>query len=225
VWLALEAIGVRWVGNVWRSSVATARAQVGRQFVPPDRARATPARESDDPLAFQSRWRYTDSARDALAHCERAVRGSRYPLIGTEHILCGLLFEPRGVAARALEAFGISLEDVERKMAHLPRPMRTTAVVLEPSYSPQARRALGLAGRESVQHGQQFVGTEHLLLGLVGDRDCVAAQVLADLGAGAGDDIGSVDSAGIEISSVETVDGPGLRLRARRRPEPSGGGV
>jgi prophage maintenance system killer protein len=126
--------------------------------------------------------RYTDRARRTIVLAQVEARRLHHNYLGTEHLLLGLLGERDGVAARTLDGLGISLdtvrervleiigEGVQEPQAHLP-------------FTPRAKRVLELALRESLQLGHLYVGTEHILLGLVREGDGVAAQVLNGLGA------------------------------------------
>jgi hypothetical protein len=126
--------------------------------------------------------RFTDRARRSVVLAqEEAVRlGHNY--IGTEHLLLGLVREETGVAAKALEALGISLEAVRARVEEIiGRGEGTTGGHIP--FTPRAKKVLELALREALQLGHNYIGTEHVLLGLVREGEGVAAQVLVQLGA------------------------------------------
>lgn len=126
--------------------------------------------------------RFTDRARRVLVLAQEEARHLDHDFIGTEHLLLGLIHEGDGVAAKALASFGVTLETV--------RPLVQAAIgegVLgdsdSPQFTPRAKKVLELSLREAIELGHSYIGTEHLLLGLVSEGDGVAAQVLASLGA------------------------------------------
>src|SRR4029077_10155922 len=100
----------------------------------------------------------------------------------TEHILLGLIHEGEGVAAKALESLGVSLEGVRGKVAETIGPAGSSTRG-SPPFSPRAKKVLELSLREALQLGHNYIGTEHMLLGLVREGEGVAAQVLVSLGA------------------------------------------
>ena len=116
-----------------------------------------------------------------LAQEEARLLGHSF--IGTEHLLLGLIHEGEGVAARALESLGVTLEAVRQKVAETLGGPGSAEPSGSPPFTPRAKKVLELALRESLQLGHDFVGTEHLLLGLVREGEGVAVQVLAMLGA------------------------------------------
>ena len=102
--------------------------------------------------------------------------------IGTEHILLGLIHEGEGLAAEALAALGISLEAVRQKVEETIGVSGTAPMDPVP-FTPRAKKVLELSLREALQMGHQYIGTEHILLGLVREGEGVAATVLVSLGA------------------------------------------
>jgi hypothetical protein len=126
--------------------------------------------------------RFTDRARRVLVLAQEEARLLDHNFIGTEHILLGLIHEGDGVAAKALEAVGISLEAVREKVEETigPAGISTTG---SPPFTPRAKKVLELSLREALQLGHNYIGTEHILLGLVREGEGVAAQVLISLGA------------------------------------------
>jgi ATP-dependent Clp protease ATP-binding subunit ClpC len=126
--------------------------------------------------------RFTDRARRAVHLAREEALLLRHDHVGTEHLLLGLLYEGEGVAAHVLESLGISREavrgQVDEIIGHGQGPPRGDI-----PFTPAARRALRLALQESLQLGHRYIGTEHVLLGLLREAEGVAAQVLSRLGA------------------------------------------
>ena len=126
--------------------------------------------------------RFTDRARRVVVVAQEEARILNHNYIGTEHLLLGLIRESEGVAAKALESLGISLEAVRHQVeetigqgqgpqqGHIP-------------FTPRAKKVLELSLREAHQLGHNYIGTEHILLGLIREGEGVAAQVLVKLGA------------------------------------------
>jgi len=126
--------------------------------------------------------RFTDRARRVLVLAQEEARLLNHSFIGTEHILLGLIHEGEGVAAKALEQLGISLEAVREKVEET-IGASGTAPTGSPPFTPRAKKVLELSLREALQLGHNYIGTEHMLLGLVREGEGVAAQVLVSLGA------------------------------------------
>ncbi|MDA8385061.1 MAG: ATP-dependent Clp protease ATP-binding subunit [Actinomycetota bacterium] len=126
--------------------------------------------------------RFTDRARRVLVLAQEEARLLNHNFIGTEHILLGLIHEGEGVAAKALESLGISLEAVREKVEELIGPASGPSAG-SPPFTPRAKKVLELSLREALQLGHNYIGTEHMLLGLVREGEGVAAQVLTSLGA------------------------------------------
>jgi len=126
--------------------------------------------------------RFTDRARRVVVLAQEEARTLDHGYIGTEHLLLGLIREGEGVAARALVSLGISLEAVREQVEQIigrgqqPPPGHIP-------FTPRAKKVLELALREAQQLGHGYIGTEHLLLGLIREGSGVAAQVLVRLGA------------------------------------------
>src|ERR1700690_3409907 len=140
--------------------------------------------------------RFTDRARRVLVLAQEEARLLNHSFIGTEHILLGLIHEGEGVAAKALESLGISLEAVREKVEET-IGLAGTAPTGSPPFTPRAKKVLELSLREALQLGHSYIGTEHMLLGLVREGDGVAAQVLVSLGA----DLGRVRQQVIQMMS------------------------
>jgi ATP-dependent Clp protease ATP-binding subunit ClpC len=126
--------------------------------------------------------RFTDRARRVVVLAQEEARMLDHNYIGTEHLLLGLIHEGEGVAAKALEAMGISLDAVRQQVeAIIGRGEQAPSGHIP--FTPRAKRVLELSLRESGQLGHNYIGTEHILLGLVREGEGVAAQVLVKLGA------------------------------------------
>jgi Clp amino terminal domain, pathogenicity island component len=126
--------------------------------------------------------RFTDRARRVVVHAQEEARRLNHNYIGTEHILLGLLREGEGIAAKALESLGISLDAVRQQVEEIIGQGQQAPSGHIP-FTPRAKKVLELALRESLQLGHNYIGTEHILLGLIREGDGVAAQVLVRLGA------------------------------------------
>ena len=113
---------------------------------------------------------------------QEEARDLNHAFIGTEHILLGLIREGEGVAAKALDALGVTF-DVVREKVEEAIGANTNPSPGSPPFTPRAKKVLELSLREALQLGHSYIGTEHMLLGLVREGDGVAAQVLSDLGA------------------------------------------
>ncbi len=113
---------------------------------------------------------------------QEEARLLNHSFIGTEHILLGLIHEGEGVAAKALEQLGVTLETVREKVEET-IGLSGTAPTGSPPFTLRAKKALELSLREALQLGHNYIGTEHILLGLVREGEGVAAQVLISLGA------------------------------------------
>jgi ATP-dependent Clp protease ATP-binding subunit ClpC len=126
--------------------------------------------------------RFTDRARRVLVLAQEEARLLNHSFIGTEHILLGLIREGEGLAAKALESLGISLDAVREKVEET-IGVPGSGSSGSPPFTPRAKKVLELSLREALQLGHNYIGTEHMLLGLVREGEGVAAQVLVQLGA------------------------------------------
>ena len=126
--------------------------------------------------------RFTERARRVVVLAQEEARMLNHDYIGTEHILLGLIREGEGVAAKALESLGISLEAVRQQVEEIIGRGQQAPSGHIP-FTPRAKRVLELSLREALQLGHDYIGTEHILLGLIREGDGVAAQVLVKLGA------------------------------------------
>src|ERR1700731_4730237 len=126
--------------------------------------------------------RFTHRARRVVVLAQEEARMLNHNYIGTEHILLGLIHEGEGVAAKSLESLGISLEGVRSQVEEIIGQGQQAPSGHIP-FTPRAKKVLELSLREALQLGHSYIGTEHMLLGLVREGEGVAAQVLVSLGA------------------------------------------
>jgi ATP-dependent Clp protease ATP-binding subunit ClpC len=139
----------------------------------------TKERSKGAPPMFE---RFTDRARRVVVLAQEEARMLNHNYIGTEHILLGLIHEGEGVAAKALESLGISLEGVRAQVEEIIGQGQQAPSGHIP-FTPRAKKVLELSLREALQLGHNYIGTEHILLGLIREGEGVAAQVLVKLGA------------------------------------------
>src|SRR5437899_1639275 len=127
--------------------------------------------------------RFTDRARRVVVLAQEEARMLNHNYIGTEHILLGLIHEGEGVAAKALESLGISLEGVRQQVEEIIGQGQQAPSGHIP-FTPRAKKVLELSLREALQLGHNYIGTEHILLGLIREGEGVDAQALDTLVAG-----------------------------------------
>ena len=140
--------------------------------------------------------RFTDRARRVIVLAQDEAKLLNHNYIGTEHILLGLIHEGEGVAAKALESLGISLEAVRDQVEEIIGQGQQVPKGHIP-FTPRAKRVLELSLREALQMNHNYIGTEHILLGLIREGEGVAAQALLKLGA----DLNRVRSTVIQLLS------------------------
>jgi ATP-dependent Clp protease ATP-binding subunit ClpA len=155
--------------------------------------------------------RFTDRARRVVVLAQEEARLLDHNYIGTEHILLGLIHEGDGVAAKALESLGISLASVREQVEEIIGRGNQAPSGHIP-FTPRAKRVLELSLREALQLGHDYIGTEHILLGLIREGEGVAAQVLARLGA----DLNTVRQQVIQELHGATGEGHAYPLSLRR---------
>jgi len=126
--------------------------------------------------------RFTDRARRVVVTAQGEARALGHDYIGTEHLLLGLIHEGDGSAAKALESLGIDAEGLRERVVAIVGTGQHTGAAHIP-FTPQAKQVLRLALSEALNFGHTYIGTEHVLLGLIQEKDGVAARVLADAGA------------------------------------------
>ncbi len=161
--------------------------------------------------------RFTDLARRVVVLAQEEARMLNHNYIGTEHILLGLIHEGEGVAARALESLGISLEAVRQQVEEIIGQGQQAPSGHIP-FTPRAKKVLELSLREALQLGHNYIGTEHILLGLIREGEGVAAQVLVRLGA----DLSRVRQQVIQLLHRSGGQEP-VTARATSRPGPGRG--
>jgi ATP-dependent Clp protease ATP-binding subunit ClpA len=122
--------------------------------------------------------RFTNQARHVVVLAQEEARRLNHNYIGTEHVLLGLLGE-RGIACRVLQGVGMSLDDAREEVRGVVGPGKKTPTGHIP-FTPRAKKTLELALREALQLHHNFIGTEHILLGLIREGDGVAAQIMRD---------------------------------------------
>jgi hypothetical protein len=154
--------------------------------------------------------RFTDRARQVVVLAQEEARRLDHNYVGTEHILLGLISEGGGVAARALESLGIGVVAVRQQVEEIIGQGQQAPSGHIP-FTPRAKKVLELSLRESMQLGHTYIGTEHILLGLVREGDGVAAQVLVRLGA----DLNRVRQQVIQLLAGRAAaePGPGVDVR------------
>ena len=159
--------------------------------------------------------RFTDRARRTIVLAQEEARMLNHNYLGTEHILLALVYEGEGVGAKALESLGISHDGVRQQIEEIiGRGQRAPSGHIP--FTPRAKKVLELSLREALQLGHTYIGTEHILLGLIREGDGVAAQVLVRLGA----DLDRTRQQVIEVlhghvasvESVESVELGGVRV-------------
>ena len=154
--------------------------------------------------------RFTDGARRVVVLAQEEARRLQHNYIGTEHLLLGLIHEGDGVAAQVLVSRGISLETVRREVEGIIGRGGSSPARLP--FTPRAKKVLELSLREALQLDHHYIGTEHILLGLIREGEGVAAQVLVLLGA---------DLSSVRARVIETVrENPKAAALARDRPSP-----
>jgi ATP-dependent Clp protease ATP-binding subunit ClpA len=158
---------------------------------------------------------FTDRARRVVVLAQEEARLLNHNYVGTEHILLGLIHEGEGVAATALESLGISLEAVRAQVEQIIGRGQQAPTGHIP-FTPRSKKVLELSLREAKQLGHDYIGTEHILLGLVREGEGVAAQVLVKLGA----DQSRVRQQVLQVLSGHTGVQAGARTRLVRMAVP-----
>ena len=155
--------------------------------------------------------RFTERARQVVVLAQEEARTLKHNYIGTEHILLGLLREEEGLAARVLESLDITVERVRAQVVRIVGSGEEVTSGQIP-FTPRAKKVLELALREALSLGHNYIGTEHILLGLVRENEGVAARILLDFDA---------DSEKIRNEVIRMLSGPG----GRRQGQGSGAGA
>jgi ATP-dependent Clp protease ATP-binding subunit ClpC len=156
--------------------------------------------------------RFTDRARQVVVLAQEEARMINHNYIGTEHLLLGLVHEGEGIAAMALKSLGISLEAVRSQVEEIIGQGGAAPTGHIP-FTPRAKKVLELSLREALQLGHNYIGTEHILLGIIREKEGVAAQVLRNFGA-------SLDSVRQQVIGLLTgqTGPPAEQLPATRSP-------
>src|SRR5215204_733586 len=144
----------------------------GNRFVPP--------REAEE--RFHVFERFTERARQVVVLAQSEARALKHNYIGTEHLLLGLLREEEGVAARVLRSFDITVEEVRAQVARIVG-QGDEVVGGQVPFTPRSKKILELSLREALDLGHNYIGTEHILLGLMREGEGVAVRILLDFGA------------------------------------------
>jgi ATP-dependent Clp protease ATP-binding subunit ClpC len=155
--------------------------------------------------------RFTDRARRVVVLAQDEARQLNHNYIGTEHLLLGLLNEGDGIAAQALESLGVRLDAVRDQVTEIIGTGKHDAQSGHIPFTPRAKKVLELSLRESLQLGHDYIGTEHILLGIVREGQGVAADVLVGLGA----DLNRVRQAVVRLVATAEPDEPAA-IRRRR---------
>jgi ATP-dependent Clp protease ATP-binding subunit ClpC len=152
--------------------------------------------------------RFTERAREAVVLAQEEARGLKHNYLGTEHILLGLLRMEAGLAARLLDSFGVTAEDVRARV----RVIVGEGTEIPPAkipFTPRAKKVLELGLRDALSLGHNYVGTEHILLGLARENEGVAARILLEY------DLGSEK---IRTEVIRMLSGPGVGAEAEPQP-------
>jgi ATP-dependent Clp protease ATP-binding subunit ClpC len=126
--------------------------------------------------------RFTERARQVVVLAQEEARGLRHNYIGTEHLLLGLIREEEGIAARVLEGFDVTAEEVRARIERVVGPAEEAPAGQMMPFTPRAKKVLELALREALSLGHNYIGTEHVLLGLVREEKSVGTRILFDFG-------------------------------------------
>ena len=126
--------------------------------------------------------RFTEQAREAIGMAVEAAEELGHSYVGTEHLLIGLLREKSGVAARVLEGCGVRVEKVTELINQLIAPNQSVGMAERSTYTPSATRVLENSYREAVRFKAPLIGTEHLLISMIRESDCVAVRLLNTMG-------------------------------------------
>ena len=152
--------------------------------------------------------RFTERARQVVVLAQEEARTLKHNYIGTEHILLGLLREEEGLAARVLEGLEITVEEVRAQVARIVGQGDEVTTGQIP-FTPRAKKVLELALREALSLGHNYIGTEHILLGLVRENEGVAARILLDFDA---------DAEKIRNEIIRMLSGPSQRQQGAGGP-------
>lgn len=161
--------------------------------------------------------RFTERARKVIVFAKEEARRFNHDYIGTEHLLLGLIREGEGVAASVLQKLGVDLESIRIEVEKLVQPGPQTQVVGDIPFTPRSKKALELAAEEARALGHNYIGTEHLLLGLVKEGEGMAYRVLLNLGL----DLGKLRNEVMEILG-SGIPGYGQQPQQQQQPQDPG---
>jgi ATP-dependent Clp protease ATP-binding subunit ClpC len=143
--------------------------------------------------------RFTERSRQVVVLAQDEARRLRHNYIGTEHILLGLLRDQEGLAARVLDSFQVTVEEVRAQVARIVGEGEEVTTGQIP-FTPRTKKVLELSLREALSLGHNYIGTEHILLGIVRENEGVAARILLDFGA---------DAETVRNEVIRMLSGPG----------------
>ncbi|MCK4961360.1 MAG: NDP-hexose 4-ketoreductase, partial [Anaerolineales bacterium] len=160
--------------------------------------------------------RFTERARKVIILAKEEAKRFNHDYIGTEHILLGLIREGEGVASAVLQNMGLSLDKIRLEIEKLVQPGPATVVSGDIPFTPRAKRVVELSMEEARGLGHNYIGTEHLLLGLLREGEGMAAQVLLGLGL----DLDKVRNEVLEllgqgIPGQQAQAGPGTKVKSK----------
>ncbi|MBL7069766.1 MAG: ATP-dependent Clp protease ATP-binding subunit, partial [Candidatus Omnitrophica bacterium] len=159
--------------------------------------------------------RFTERARRVILLAKEEAKRFNHDYIGTEHLLLGLIREGEGVAAAVLMSLGLDPTKIRMEVEKLVQPGPSSSITGDIPFTPKAKKAIELAMEEARQLGHNYIGTEHLLLGLIKEGEGVASEVLTNLGL----DAGKVKDEVMQILGSAT---PGFATGGQTRPAPKG---
>ncbi|MDP8230649.1 MAG: ATP-dependent Clp protease ATP-binding subunit [Candidatus Gorgyraea atricola] len=159
--------------------------------------------------------RFTERARKVILLAKEEAKRFNHDYIGTEHILLGLVREGEGVAAVVLQKMGLSLQQIRLEIEKLVKPGPSTVISGDIPFTPKAKKAVEFSGEEARALGHNYIGTEHLLLGLIREGEGVASQVLLNMGV----DLDKVRGEVVELLGSAT---PGFSAGPQQQKGPGG---
>jgi hypothetical protein len=159
--------------------------------------------------------RFTDRARRSVVLAQEEARNMQHNYIGTEHVLLGLLGESDGVAARVLSSFGMTPEGTRQEITAIVGTGSAKPAGHIP-FTPRAKKTLELSLREALQLSHNYIGTEHILLGLIREGDGVAAVVMKQHA-----DLGAIRTATLDLLPSLRMEAPNIRRWLRGQPAPA----
>lgn len=154
--------------------------------------------------------RFTERARQVVVFAQDEARQRKHNYIGTEHILMGLIREESGIGAKVLDGLDITLEEVSQSVNRIVGEGDELTAGQVP-FTPRAKKVMELALREALSLGHNYIGTEHILLGIVRENDGVAARILLDFDA---------DAEKIRNEIIRLLSGPGRQKRGENPVQP-----